>query len=83
MVLDETSAGLDAETAALVTRSIEALSPGRILLIIAHRLDTVRTVDRVLVIEEGHVVEHGRPDDLMARGSRFADMVGILEGAGF
>ena len=79
VVLDEASAGLDAETAALVTRSIAALSPGRALLIIAHRLDTVRSVDRVLVIEEGRIVERGRPDDLMARDSRFAGMVGILE----
>jgi ATP-binding cassette subfamily C protein CydD len=81
VVLDEASAGLDAETVALVTRSIEALSPGRILLIIAHRLDTVLTVDRVLVIEEGHVVEHGRPEDLLARDSRFAGMVGLFERA--
>ena len=79
VVLDEASAGLDADTAALVTRSIAALSPGRALLIIAHRLDTVRNVDRVLVIEEGRVVEHGRPGDLMARDSLFAGMVGILE----
>ncbi len=81
VVLDEASAGLDADTAAVVTRSIEALSPGRALLIIAHRLDTVRNVDCVLVIEEGRVVERGRPEDLLARDSRFAGMVGILEGA--
>ena len=81
VVLDEASAGLDADTAALVTRSIAALSPGRIVLVIAHRLDTIREVDRVLVIEDGRVVERGRPSELMARGSRFAGMVGILEGA--
>ena len=81
VVLDEASAGLDADTAGLVTRSIAALSPGRALLIIAHRLDTLRDVDRVLVIEEGHVVECGRPEDLMARDSRFAEMVGLLEEA--
>ena len=81
VVLDEASAGLDADTAALVTRSIATLSPGRALLIIAHRLDTVREVDRVLVVEDGRVVERGRPDELLARGSRFAAMMDILEGA--
>ena len=81
VVLDEASAGLDADTAGLVTRSIAALSPGRALLIIAHRLDTVRDVDRVLVIDEGRVVECGRPADLLARDSRFAGMVGLLEEA--
>ena len=81
VVLDEATAGLDADTAALVTRSIEALSPGCALLIIAHRLDTVRSVDRVLVLERGRIVEDGRPSDLMSRDSRFAAMVGILEGA--
>ncbi len=81
VVLDEASAGLDFETAALVTRSVERLSPGRALLIIAHRLETLRTVDRIVVLDRGGIVEQGHPDDLLGSASRYAGMVDILEEA--
>ena len=82
VVLDEAGAALDSEAAAHVTRSVEALSRTRAVLVIAHRLETVLTADRVLVLEQGRIVERGRPDELLARASRFGELVGPLEGAG-
>jgi ATP-binding cassette subfamily B protein len=49
---------------------------GRTALIIAHRLSTVETADRVLVIHDGRVVEDGSPEELISRGGRFAQLHG-------
>ena len=75
VVIDEASTGLDAETAALVTRSIEQLSSHAALLVIAHRLETIRGADTILVLDGGRIVERGRHDDLMARGSLYARLI--------
>ena len=79
LILDEATASLDIPTEQLVQRGLETLLAGRTSLVIAHRLSTVLNADRIWVVDAGHVVEDGSPSDLVARGGRFARMVGAWE----
>jgi ATP-binding cassette subfamily C protein CydD len=72
VVLDEPTASLDPETAALVAHSVERLAQGRAMLIIAHRLESVATADRILVLNEGHIVEAGTHAALVAKQGLYA-----------
>jgi ABC-type multidrug transport system fused ATPase/permease subunit len=65
LILDEASSSLDAPTERLVQRALHTVLAGRTALIIAHRLSTVGIADRVLVLDEGRIVEDGTPDDLI------------------
>ena len=65
LVLDEATSAVDNETEAALQRSIERISRDRTTIVIAHRLSTVRHADRILVLEEGKVVEDGRHEDLL------------------
>jgi ATP-binding cassette, subfamily B, bacterial len=73
LVLDEPTSALDVETEALVMAAIETLMQGRTTLIIAHRLSTVRRVDRILVLRDGIIAESGTFAELLRRGGVFAD----------
>lgn len=75
VLLDEPTAHLDPATEADVARALDVLTAGRTAVLVAHRLATVRTADRVVVLDEGRIVEEGPPGDLLARGGRFAEMV--------
>jgi ABC-type multidrug transport system fused ATPase/permease subunit len=66
LILDEASSSLDAPTERLVQRALRTVLAGRTALIIAHRLSTVGIADRVLVLDDGRVVEDGTPADLLA-----------------
>ena len=79
VVLDEASAGLDAGTAALITRSVEHLSRSAAVLVVAHRLETVRRADRILVLERGRIVEQGDHETLLARGALYAQLTAVGE----
>ena len=72
VVLDEPAAGLDRDTARVVSRSIEALSRRCAVLVVAHRLESVRGADEILVLERGAIVERGRDEDLLAAGAAYA-----------
>ncbi|HXJ82982.1 MAG TPA: ABC transporter ATP-binding protein, partial [Candidatus Methylomirabilis sp.] len=67
LILDEATSDLDAENEFLVQRALAALMAGRTVLVIAHRLATVRNADRVVVVDGGRIVETGRHGELMAR----------------
>ena len=72
VVFDEASTGLDDPTADLVTRSIERLAARAAVLVIAHRIETVRRADTILVLDRGRIVERGRHHDLLASSSLYA-----------
>ena len=65
LILDEPTSALDAESEELVKRALERLLEGRTALIIAHRLSTIEHADRVVVLDGGRIVEHGRHEDLL------------------
>jgi len=66
VILDEPSSRLDPHTEQLLATATERLFAGRTVLIIAHRLETVRTVDEIMVVDAGRIVEHGLREDLAA-----------------
>ncbi|MEP9377252.1 NHLP bacteriocin export ABC transporter permease/ATPase subunit [Aquabacter sp. CN5-332] len=72
VLFDEATSALDNQTQAIVTESLGRMRATRI--VIAHRLSTVMGADRIVVVREGHVVESGAYDDLLARGGLFADL---------
>ncbi len=67
LILDEATSSLDSESEALIQEAMERLMKGRTSIIIAHRLSTVRAVDRILVFEQGRIVEDGNHEALLRR----------------
>lgn len=72
LLLDEATSALDAESEILVQQGLNAAMQGRTTLIIAHRLATVQKVDRIVVMEHGHIVETGTPEDLRKQSGLYA-----------
>ena len=74
LILDEAASALDAESEGLVQEAIEKLRGGRTILVVAHRLSTVRKADRIYVLEDGRIVEWGTRKELMALNGRFREL---------
>jgi ATP-binding cassette subfamily B protein len=72
LLLDEATSALDAESERAVQEAVDRLSQGRTVLVVAHRLATVKKADRIVVFDEGRVVAMGRHDDLVAEGGLYA-----------
>lgn len=74
LILDEPTAALDAHTETIVAQSLNRLVEGRTVITIAHRLSTLRQADRILVIDDGVVVENGSHHDLLTRNGIYAEL---------
>ncbi|MBP8170126.1 MAG: ATP-binding cassette domain-containing protein [Azonexus sp.] len=77
LLLDEATSALDAESEVLVQQGLNAAMQGRTTLIIAHRLATVQKADRIVVMEDGRIVEIGTPDDLRHQGGLYARLAAL------
>jgi len=74
LILDEATSALDAVTEAKVNAALDEVMKGRTTFVIAHRLSTIRNATRILVFENGRVMENGTFDELVAKGGRFAEL---------
>jgi ABC-type multidrug transport system fused ATPase/permease subunit len=80
LVLDEVTSHLDAESEAAVQQAIERAMEGRTVLIIAHRLSTVKNADRILVLQDGRIVEEGTHEQLLAKGTLYRRLYELQRG---
>jgi ATP-binding cassette, subfamily B, bacterial MsbA len=74
LILDEATSALDNESERAVQAALDALMTGRTTLVIAHRLSTIERADRIVVMEQGRIVESGRHDELLAAGGMYANL---------
>ena len=77
LLLDEATSALDAESERLVQRALEAAMTGRTTLVIAHRLATVQRADRIIVMDQGKIVESGNHASLVAQGGLYASLAAL------
>jgi ATP-binding cassette subfamily B protein/subfamily B ATP-binding cassette protein MsbA len=81
LILDEPASALDSETEHLLFEAKQALMQGRSVILIAHRLSTVRQADRIAVLEHGRIIETGSHDELLNRVSRYARLFRVPDHA--
>ncbi len=77
IILDEATASVDPENEAELQRAIDALTHDKTIIMIAHRLKTVRNADQILVLDGGQIVQKGTHEELMAKPGIYADFVGL------
>ena len=80
VILDEPTAALDAQAEYELYQRFRELAAGRTVLLISHRFSTVRMADRILVLEDGEIVEAGSHAELVARGGRYATLYEMQAG---
>ncbi|WP_321899899.1 ATP-binding cassette domain-containing protein, partial [Paraburkholderia heleia] len=80
LIFDEATSALDFETERVIQHNMKAISAGRTVIIIAHRLTAVRHADQIIAMDRGRIVEHGVHDALLAKGGYYAHLVS-LQGA--
>ncbi len=80
LILDEATAAVDNETEAAIQRSLDQITAQRTTLVIAHRLSTVRHADRIVVMEQGRIVEAGQHEQLIQAGGAYANLWRVQAG---
>ena len=78
VILDEATSHLDSENESLVQRALATALDGRTALVIAHRLSTIANADQILVLDDGHLVEQGRHEELLAAEGLYAELYRTL-----
>lgn len=81
VILDEATANVDPENEAQLQSAIEALTKGKTLIMIAHRLKTIRYADQILVLDGGHIVQRGTHEELIRQQGLYAEFVGVRQEA--
>ncbi|MCK5931778.1 MAG: ABC transporter ATP-binding protein [Fulvimarina manganoxydans] len=74
LILDEATSALDSEVEAAIQDNLATMMEGKTVIVIAHRLSTIAALDRLIVLDEGRIVEEGRHADLVAKGGLYADL---------
>jgi subfamily B ATP-binding cassette protein MsbA len=74
LILDEATSSLDSESEALVQDALEVLMKGRTTFVIAHRLSTIRNADKILVLDDGSIIQQGSHEDLLQQGGLYKDL---------
>jgi len=74
LILDEATSSVDAEAEFLIQQALERVLEGRTSLVIAHRLSTVRNADKIIVLDQGHIVETGRHETLLQQGGLYSQL---------
>lgn len=74
VILDEATASVDSDNERHIQEAIDALVRGKVLLVIAHRLRTIECADKILVLDDGHIVERGTHQQLLAQNGLYADL---------
>lgn len=82
LILDEATSALDSESENQIKEALETLMKGRTCLTVAHRLSTIDRADRIVVMQDGVIVEEGTPAELLAKGGAYARMVRLQTGVG-
>ncbi|GAO52971.1 type I secretion system permease/ATPase [Novosphingobium sp. MD-1] len=82
LILDEATSALDAESEEIIQKNLKAISAGRTVIIIAHRLSAVRQCDKLISLEAGHIVERGNHEELLRNNGRYADLYRRQSGGG-
>ncbi|HVX35100.1 MAG TPA: ABC transporter ATP-binding protein [Hyphomicrobium sp.] len=77
LLLDEATSALDTQSEELIREALSTLMRGRTVLAIAHRLSTLRSFDRIMVVQNGEVVQDGRPDALLQKGGAYKSLVDL------
>ncbi len=81
LIFDEATSALDFETERAIQQNMRAICAGRTVIIVAHRLTAVRHADQIVAMDRGRIVERGVHDELLAKGSYYAHLVSLQNGA--